>query len=106
MVDLFYIFLLLKMSYILETFLGELGKKPFLTSDFFIFHHVIILVLTWFGANYHPGGHSTLLGFVNCISKTFADSYYLFFSLLFPELKKKSYSVVIKNVLSVLVVRV
>jgi hypothetical protein len=97
---------MLKMSYILETFLGELGKKPFLSSDFFILHHVIICSLTWFCVSYHPGGHLTLLGFVNSSSKIFSDSNYLFFSLLFPELKKKSYSVAIKNVLSVLVVRI
>jgi GNS1/SUR4 family len=88
MVNLSYFYALLKMTYFLESSLGELGKRPIQKSNYMLFHHIATAHLAWFIANFYPGGHTTLLMFVNCFVHMMVDLNYVFVYILFPQFKQ------------------
>jgi hypothetical protein len=64
-VHICHIFVLFKMTYVLELLVFILRKKEKLISFYMFFHHLTFPLLLWVSMNYHPGGHVTFAGLVN-----------------------------------------
>jgi GNS1/SUR4 family len=77
MVNLGYMFLLLKASYIAESVIGELENSPFRKATYMHFHHIYLTILVWVGANFHPGGYISLVLFINTFVHILTDGNYL-----------------------------
>lgn len=85
-VDTCYAFLLLKLTYTLETVVFMLGKKFVLVTKYHVFHHATLPLLIWMGVNYVPGGHATFFAFVNSLTHMILFSYFTVVTA-FPALK-------------------
>jgi GNS1/SUR4 family len=103
MVDLCYVYFLFKIIYIAESTVAELGKKSLLKSNFFVFHHIVIAIIAWLVANYHPGGHMTFLILMNSFVHVTVSVNFVVI-LLFPQ-KTKKFSIKAKNFFQYLMVR-
>lgn len=87
MVNYCYAFLLVKLTYMLETVVFMLGKKYNLVSIYHVFHHSTLPILIWLGVNYYPGGHATFLIMANSIAHSLLFGYFVIVTA-FPKLKK------------------
>ncbi|XP_053649694.2 very long chain fatty acid elongase 7-like [Cherax quadricarinatus] len=65
----------------LDTVFFVLGKKYEHISLLHVVHHSLMPVSMWFGVRYQPGGHSTLMGFLNSFVHTVMYLYYLLAAL-------------------------
>jgi GNS1/SUR4 family len=90
MVNLCYFFVLLKASYIIESVVGELGKRRVIQDSYMLYHHFAQTIMCWFCLNFYPGGHITLLILINCFVHVLLDTYYVTAVILFPDLKKRA----------------
>lgn len=86
-VDFVYTFLVIKLTYMLETVVFVLGKKETLVSKYHVFHHATLPLLIWAPANYFPGGHITFFGLINSITHIIVLGYFIVVTA-FPKLKK------------------
>lgn len=107
-VDFVYDFLIVKLTYMLETVVFMFGKKYSLVSKYHVFHHATLPLLVWAPANYFPGGkdlnltfvystfvlivkfskgHITFFALVNSITHIFVLGYFVVVTA-FPGLKK------------------
>jgi GNS1/SUR4 family len=102
MVGLMYIYLLFKISFIIESILAEIGKKSLLCSNYFVYHHIVICITAWFGANYYPGGHISFMLVANGLVHVLMSLNFLI-ALLFPNLKQ--FTKKLKTFFEILMVR-
>ncbi|KAF5281629.1 hypothetical protein FQR65_LT02949 [Abscondita terminalis] len=70
-----------KITELLDTVFFVLRKKTSQVSFLHLYHHTMMPVCAWIGARFLPGGHGTLLGFINSFIHIFMYSYYLIASL-------------------------
>lgn len=103
MVNLGHLFVLFKASYILETVVGMLGKRPIASSNEVFFHHVAQTSIVWLPVNFYPGGHDSFFMLINSFCHLLYETYYLFACFLFPSLKDKTKR--IKNFMKWFIVR-
>lgn len=82
-----YAFLIVKLTYMLETVVFVLGKKTVLVSRYHVFHHATLPLLIWLGVNYFPGGHVTFFALVNSITHMILLAYFVIVTA-FPDLKE------------------
>jgi len=71
----------------IDTIFFVAHKKYEHISLLHVVHHAIMPINMWFGIRYMPGGHLTLLGFLNSFVHMVMYTYYLL-SALGPEFKK------------------
>lgn len=74
---LVYIYFLLKVADLLDTVFFVLRKKQNQVTFLHVYHHFGMVILTFFGVRFVPGGHSIFMGYVNCIVHVCMYSYYL-----------------------------
>lgn len=86
-VDFCYFFLLVKLTYMLETVVFMWGKKYALASKYHVFHHATLPILIWLGVNYFPGGQSTFFALINSITHMIVLGYFVIVTA-FPVLKQ------------------
>ncbi|XP_059610236.1 elongation of very long chain fatty acids protein 7-like [Phlebotomus argentipes] len=82
-VKLVYYYFLTKVLDLLDTVFFVLRKKNTQISFLHVYHHGGMLVATWIGVKYLPGGHNVTLGVVNAFVHVAMYSYYLLSSLSF-----------------------
>ncbi|KAB0795322.1 hypothetical protein PPYR_12161 [Photinus pyralis] len=70
-----------KITELLDTVFFVLRKKSNQVSFLHLYHHSMMPVCAWIGARFLPGGHGTLLGFINSFIHIAMYSYYLLASL-------------------------
>jgi GNS1/SUR4 family len=102
MVNLCYLYLVFKLSFIFESIMAESGKKVMLSANYFVFHHILISWAAWFAANYYPGGNITFVMAVNSLVH-FIMSINFLVALIFPKLKQ--YTKMLKNFFELVMVR-
>ncbi|KAK8730166.1 hypothetical protein OTU49_008121 [Cherax quadricarinatus] len=61
----------------IDTIFFVLHKKYQHISLLHMSHHGLMPISTWYGVRYHPGGHNTFFGFLNCFVHTVMYLYYL-----------------------------
>ncbi|XP_045608804.1 very long chain fatty acid elongase 7 [Procambarus clarkii] len=61
----------------IDTIFFVLHKKYVHISLLHMTHHGLMPISTWYGVRYHPGGHNTFFGFLNCFVHVVMYSYYL-----------------------------
>jgi hypothetical protein len=86
-VDLIYAFFIFKLTGMLDTFPFILSKDSRYNTQYISLHHSTLPVIVWLIANYSPGGHATLTGFVNSFTLIVLISGNLTFTVK-PELKQ------------------
>ncbi|CAH0554796.1 unnamed protein product [Brassicogethes aeneus] len=65
----------------LDTIFFVLRKKDKQITYLHMYHHALMPVCGWIGANFLPGGHGTLLGFINSFIHIIMYVYYLISSM-------------------------
>ncbi|CAG4986852.1 unnamed protein product [Parnassius apollo] len=84
---LVYAYYLLKIVDLADTIFFVLRKKVNQVSFLHVYHHTGMVILTWGGATYFPGGHGTSVGVINSFVHVVMYSYYLL-TVAFPSIKK------------------
>ncbi|XP_055371571.1 elongation of very long chain fatty acids protein 7-like [Condylostylus longicornis] len=82
-----YIYFLFKILDLLDTIFFVLRKRYKQITFLHVYHHLGICFGVWIGVRYCPGGHTGILGLINCIVHTIMYFYY-FLTAFKPELKK------------------
>ncbi|XP_048505417.1 elongation of very long chain fatty acids protein-like [Athalia rosae] len=72
-----YMYFISKVLELLDTVFFVFRKKQRQVSFLHLYHHVSMLMLTWFGVRYWMGGHGTLFGVVNSFVHMFMYAYYM-----------------------------
>ncbi|XP_071527223.1 very long chain fatty acid elongase 7-like [Panulirus ornatus] len=62
---------------LIDTVFFVLNKKYEHMSLLHMCHHTLMPISTWYGVRYHPGGHNTFFGFLNCFVHIVMYTYYL-----------------------------
>lgn len=70
-------YFLLKVADLLDTVFFVLRKKDRQITFLHLYHHTGMVVLTWAGTKWFPGGHSVFTGFINSIIHVVMYGYYL-----------------------------
>ncbi|KAF7279822.1 hypothetical protein GWI33_006705 [Rhynchophorus ferrugineus] len=86
---IFYVhfYFLNKISDLLDTVFFVLRKKQSQISFLHVFHHTIMVVLSWIFVKYVPNGHGTFIGIVNTFVHVILYLYY-FLAALGPSIQK------------------
>lgn len=72
-----HMYFLLKVADLLDTVFFVLRKKERQITFLHMYHHTGMVVLTWAGTKWFPGGHSVFTGFINSIIHIVMYAYYL-----------------------------
>ncbi|RZF45218.1 hypothetical protein LSTR_LSTR012641 [Laodelphax striatellus] len=75
--DIVWTYYLSKIIDVMDTVFIILRKKYSQLSLLHIYHHAGMILLSWVGVNYVPGGQSLLLGVINCFIHVVMYGYYL-----------------------------
>ncbi|KAK7074480.1 Elongation of very long chain fatty acids protein 7 [Halocaridina rubra] len=70
----------------LDTVFFVLHKKYDHVSVLHVGHHALMPVNMWYGVRYQPGGHNSLMGFLNSIVHTIMYGYY-FLAAMGPKVR-------------------
>ncbi|XP_021181934.2 very long chain fatty acid elongase AAEL008004 [Helicoverpa armigera] len=76
-----------KITELMDTIFFVLRKKYNQVTFLHVYHHTIMSLVVWMGVKYFPGGHTTMMGYLNSIVHVIMYSYYLI-SSLGPEYQK------------------
>ncbi|CAB3377388.1 Hypothetical predicted protein [Cloeon dipterum] len=82
-----YVYFLVKVIELVDTVFFILRKKLNQASYLHIYHHTGMVMLSWGGTKWLPGGHGTFLGFINSFVHVVMYSYYLI-TALYPQYKQ------------------
>lgn len=82
-----YCYYIIKISDLLDTVFFVLKKKQSHISFLHVYHHSGMIILSWAGTKYLPGGHGTLVGVINCLVHAAMYMYY-FLTVAKPEYKQ------------------
>ncbi|XP_063704312.1 uncharacterized protein LOC134833792 [Culicoides brevitarsis] len=82
-----YLYFVIKVIDLLDTVFFVLRKKQNQVTFLHVYHHTGMVMLSWGGAKYFPGGHSVLMGLLNSFVHVVMYFYY-FLTSLNPEHKK------------------
>ncbi|XP_049866229.1 elongation of very long chain fatty acids protein AAEL008004-like [Pectinophora gossypiella] len=66
-----------KLTELLDTVFFVLRKKDNQVTTLHLYHHTIMPIFSWIGLRLAPGGHSTLLGWINSFVHIIMYTYYL-----------------------------
>ncbi|XP_072381494.1 very long chain fatty acid elongase 7 isoform X1 [Diabrotica undecimpunctata] len=75
--ELMYMYFINKLLELLDTVFFVLRKKQNQVTFLHMYHHTVMPMVSWGGLKYVPGGHGTLIGFINCFVHIVMYSYYL-----------------------------
>ncbi|XP_014478536.1 PREDICTED: elongation of very long chain fatty acids protein AAEL008004-like [Dinoponera quadriceps] len=78
---MFWYYFLLKIVDWLDTIFFVLRKKQSQVSFLHVYHHFGMVMASWVGVKYFPGGHSSLLGLLNTFVHSIMYTYYLLSSM-------------------------
>lgn len=81
-----YFYFWLKLIDLTDTFIFVMRKKFSSISFLHVYHHTGMVMLTWSGVKWFPGGHDTWLGWLNSIVHVVMYGYYLL-CVLKPQYK-------------------
>ncbi|XP_050502031.1 elongation of very long chain fatty acids protein isoform X2 [Diabrotica virgifera virgifera] len=73
---LMYLYFINKLLELLDTVFFVLRKKQNQVTFLHMYHHTVMPMVSWGGIKYVPGGHGTLIGFINCFVHIIMYSYY------------------------------
>ncbi|CAH0699683.1 unnamed protein product [Spodoptera exigua] len=76
-----------KFTELLDTVFFILRKKYDQVTFLHVYHHTLMSLVVWIAVKYYPGGHTTLMGFLNSIVHVVMYTYYLI-SGLGPQYQK------------------
>lgn len=77
-----YIYFLAKLTELLDTVFFVLRKKDSQITFLHLYHHTVMPMISWGASKYYPGGHGTLIGFINSFVHILMYTYYLLAALL------------------------
>lgn len=75
---------MLKLLDLTDTIIFVLRKKDSQVSFLHIYHHAAIYITSYFSTRFYPGGHTSMLGIINCYVHV-AMYFYYFLTVLRPE---------------------
>lgn len=81
-----YIYFLVKVIDLLDTVFFVLRKKQNQVSFLHVYHHTGMVMLSWSGVKWFPGGHSVFMGFINSFVHV-VMYYYYFLTSISPKYK-------------------
>ncbi|XP_033609633.1 elongation of very long chain fatty acids protein 7-like [Cryptotermes secundus] len=81
-----WLYFILKVVDLLDTVFFVLRKKNNQISFLHVYHHGMMVILTWATTKFLPGGHGTFLGYTNSIVHAVMYAYY-FITSMWPEYK-------------------
>jgi GNS1/SUR4 family len=96
MVNIMHLFVLVKVSYILESVIAEIGRRKVHKTNYVVFHHIVTAWMFWFSANFHPGGQPSFLVFINSLVHLFLDVGALMMRYIYSNAKSDHYKVYLK----------
>lgn len=76
---------ILKLIDLTDTIIFVLRKKQNQVSFLHIYHHAAISISTYVSTRFYPGGHTSMLGIVNCYVH-FVMYFYYFLTVLKPQM--------------------
>ncbi|KAI5695446.1 hypothetical protein M8J77_005241, partial [Diaphorina citri] len=85
-IRLCYLYFWLKLIDLTDTIIFVLRKKFSSVSFLHVYHHTGMVMLTWSGVKWFPGGHDTWIGWLNSIVHVVMYGYYLL-CVLQPQYK-------------------
>ncbi|PNF22838.1 hypothetical protein B7P43_G02161 [Cryptotermes secundus] len=84
---LMYSYFLMKVFDLCDTVFMVLRKRDKQVSFLHLYHHIMVLLNVWIAAKFVPGGHGSIVGFLNTVVHAVMYSYY-FVTSMWPEYKK------------------
>ncbi|XP_019870251.1 elongation of very long chain fatty acids protein AAEL008004 [Aethina tumida] len=76
-----WVYFMCKIIELLDTVFFVLRKKYNQVSYLHVYHHTLMPICAWIGTNFLPGGHGTLLGYINSFIHIIMYAYYLISSM-------------------------
>ncbi|XP_011151304.2 elongation of very long chain fatty acids protein AAEL008004 [Harpegnathos saltator] len=84
-------YFMLKVVDLLNTFFFVLRKKQSQVSFLHVYHHFGMVMITWVGTKYYPGGHCTFIGVINTFVHMIMYTHYLLSSMKIDTKPWKKY---------------
>ncbi|XP_043278406.1 elongation of very long chain fatty acids protein AAEL008004-like [Venturia canescens] len=82
-----WLYYICKLIELLDTVFFVLRKKQRQISFLHVYHHALMPIAAWIGVRFFPGGHATLLGFINSFIHILMYTYYML-SAMGPQIQK------------------